>query len=122
MPEGGKILPQNVVRASYGRRRFLECLREGGTRWGSPTRRQVHYPQTLEDDHLAETRLALQWRLLALTEKAQSKLYPHAARWLAKVKKAYIQSGRAAEWQVYFTQLKSTYARRPALQKELAKL
>lgn len=57
-----------------------------------------------------------------LIEPTQSKYYPHAARWLAKAKQAYIQSGRATEWQNYFTQLKATYARRPSLQKELAKL
>jgi uncharacterized Zn finger protein len=52
----------------------------------------------------------------------QSKYYPHAARWLAKAKQAYLQSGRKADWLAYFTQLKTTYARRPSLQKELAKL
>lgn len=57
-----------------------------------------------------------------LIEPTQSKYYPHAARWLAKAKQAYVQSGRKAEWQAYFTQLKTTYARRPSLQKELAKL
>jgi uncharacterized Zn finger protein len=57
-----------------------------------------------------------------LIVKTQSKLYPHAARWLAKMKKAYTQAGRASEWQVYFDHLKTTYARRPALQGELRKL
>ena len=57
-----------------------------------------------------------------LIEPTQSKYYPHAARWLAKAKQAYVQSGRKAEWLDYFTQLKTTYARRPSLQKELAKL
>ena len=57
-----------------------------------------------------------------LIEPTQSKYYPHAARWLAKAKQAYIQSGREAEWLDYFIQLKTTYARRPSLQKELAKL
>jgi uncharacterized Zn finger protein len=54
-------------------------------------------------------------------EPIQSKYYSHAARWLAKAKQAYLQSGRKAEWQAYFTQLKTTYARRQSLQKELAK-
>ncbi len=57
-----------------------------------------------------------------LIEPTQSKYYPHAARWLAKAKQAYIQTGRKAEWLAYFTQLKATYARRPSLQKELARL
>ena len=57
-----------------------------------------------------------------LIEPTQSKYYPHAARWLAKAKQAYIKSGRATEWQNYFTQLKTTYVRRPSLQKELARL
>jgi uncharacterized Zn finger protein len=57
-----------------------------------------------------------------LIEPTQSKYYPHAARWLEKAKQAYIQAGRKAEWQDYFTRLKVTYARRPSLQKELAKL
>ncbi|MBN1449390.1 MAG: SWIM zinc finger family protein [Anaerolineales bacterium] len=57
-----------------------------------------------------------------LIEPTQSRYYPHAARWLAKAKQAYIQSSRAAEWQAYFNKLKITYARRPSLQKELARL
>ena len=57
-----------------------------------------------------------------LIEPTQSKYYPHAARWLAKAKQAYLLSGRMAEWQAYFAQLKTTYARRPSLQKELKKL
>lgn len=57
-----------------------------------------------------------------LIEPTQSKYYPHAARWLAKAKQAYIQSGRKAEWLAYFAQLKTTFARRPSLQKELARL
>lgn len=58
-------------------------------------------------------------KLLAST---QSKYYPQAVRWFAKVKEAYLQSNRKAEWLAYFTQLKTTYARRPSLTKELAKL
>ena len=57
-----------------------------------------------------------------LIEKTQSKYYAAAARWLAKAKKAYIVSGRQAEWQAYLSNLKTTYARRPALQAELRKL
>ena len=57
-----------------------------------------------------------------LIEPTQSKYYPHAVRWLAKAKQAYLQSGRNAEWLAYFTRLKTTYARCPSLQKELAKL
>jgi len=57
-----------------------------------------------------------------IIEPTQSKYYPHAARWLAKAKQAYLQVGRKVEWQAYFTQLKNTYARRPSLQKELSKL
>ena len=57
-----------------------------------------------------------------LIEPTQSKYYPHAARWLAKAKQAYLQSGRKTEWLAYFTRLKTTYARRPSLQNELKKL
>ncbi len=57
-----------------------------------------------------------------LIEPTQSKYYPHAARWLAKAKQAYIQSERKSEWLAYLTRLKTTYARRPSLQKELSKL
>lgn len=57
-----------------------------------------------------------------LIAQTQSKYYPHAVRWLEKVKQAYLQSGRPTEWTAFFTQLKTTYARRPSLQKELKKL
>ena len=57
-----------------------------------------------------------------LIEPTRSKYYPHAARWLAKAKKAYAASGREVKWAAYFAQLKTTYARRPSLQKELAEL
>ena len=57
-----------------------------------------------------------------LIEPTQSKYYPHAVRWLAKAKQAYLQSGRKAEWLAYFTHIKTTYARRPSLQNELKKL
>ena len=54
--------------------------------------------------------------------KAQSKYYAVAARWLAKMKQAYLSSGRKTEWSSYLDGLKSTYSRRPALQAELRKL
>jgi uncharacterized Zn finger protein len=55
----------------------------------------------------------------SLIERTQSKYYPYAARWLAHMKQAYIQKGELAEWEAYLSNLKSTYARRPALQAEL---
>ncbi len=55
----------------------------------------------------------------ALIAKTQSKLYPIAARWLARAKKAYQQKGQQAEWQAYIDHLRATYARRPALQREI---
>jgi uncharacterized Zn finger protein len=57
-----------------------------------------------------------------LIDKTQSKYYPYAARWLMKMKQAYIQSGRTVQWQAYLDHLKTTYARRPALQAELRRL
>ncbi|HQJ33378.1 MAG TPA: SWIM zinc finger family protein [Anaerolineaceae bacterium] len=57
-----------------------------------------------------------------LIAKTQSKYYATAARWLAKMKQAYLASGRKAEWLSYLEGLKSTYSRRPALQAELRKL
>jgi uncharacterized Zn finger protein len=51
--------------------------------------------------------------------QTQSKLYPIAARWLERAKKAYRQKGQDAEWQVYIDNLRMTYARRPALQREI---
>jgi tetratricopeptide (TPR) repeat protein len=54
-----------------------------------------------------------------LIEKTQSKLYPIAARWLERAKKAYQQKGQDVEWQAYIDNLRTTYARRPALQREL---
>jgi uncharacterized Zn finger protein len=58
----------------------------------------------------------------SLIERTQSKYYPHAARWLALMKRAYIQKGKLAEWEAYLSSLKGTYARRPALQAELKRL
>jgi len=57
-----------------------------------------------------------------LIAKTQSKYYATAARWLAKMKQAYLSSGRKAEWFSYLGELKNTYSRRPALQAELRKL
>ncbi len=57
-----------------------------------------------------------------LIAKTQSKYYATAARWLAKMKQAYLASGRKEEWLFYLEGLKSTYSRRPALQAELRKL
>ena len=54
-----------------------------------------------------------------LIEKTQSKLYPIAARWLERAKKAYQQKGQDVEWQAYIDNLRTTYARRPALQREI---
>lgn len=55
----------------------------------------------------------------ALIAKTQSSLYPEAAKWLARAKKAYQQKGQAADWQAYISNLRVTYARRPALQRAL---
>jgi uncharacterized Zn finger protein len=57
-----------------------------------------------------------------LIEKTQSKLYPIAAHWLERAKKAYQQKGQNAEWQAYINNLRTTYARRPALQREIQRL
>ncbi len=57
-----------------------------------------------------------------LIEPTKSKYYPHAARWLEKAKKAYLVSVREAEWIAYIAEIKTLYARRPSLQKELANL
>ncbi|HJW89760.1 MAG TPA: SWIM zinc finger family protein [Anaerolineales bacterium] len=58
----------------------------------------------------------------ALIAKTQSNLYPAAAQWLRRAKKAYQHKGQLVEWQVYITNLRATYARRPALQKAIAGL
>ena len=49
-------------------------------------------------------------------------IYPEAAKWLARAKKAYQHTGQMSDWQVYISNLRTTYARRPALQRELAGL
>jgi len=58
----------------------------------------------------------------ALIVKTQSNLYPAAAQWLGRAKKAYQHKGQMAEWQAYISNLRATYARRPALQKAIAGL
>ncbi len=57
-----------------------------------------------------------------LIAPTQSKLYPDAAKWLARAKKAYQAKGQVSEWQAYISQLRVTYARRPSLQKAIAHL
>ena len=57
-----------------------------------------------------------------LISQTQSKLYPIAARWLERAKKAYHQNGQDAEWQAYIDNLRATYVRRPALQREIKEL
>jgi uncharacterized Zn finger protein len=58
----------------------------------------------------------------ALIAKTESKLYPVAAKWLVRAKKAYQHKGQMSDWQAYITDLRATYARRPALQKALMDL
>ncbi|NOH03385.1 MAG: hypothetical protein HND47_16190 [Chloroflexi bacterium] len=58
----------------------------------------------------------------SLIEQTQSKLYPVAARWLERAKKAYQHKGQAAEWKAYIDNLRIVYARRPSLQKAIEKL
>jgi uncharacterized Zn finger protein len=57
-----------------------------------------------------------------LIAPTQSKLYPDAARWLSRAKRAYLHKNQSAEWQAYISDLRSAYARRPSLQKALAGL
>lgn len=57
-----------------------------------------------------------------LIGRTQSKLYPAAAAWLGRAKKAYLHKGQAKEWQAYIDNLRATYARRPALQTAIAGL
>jgi uncharacterized Zn finger protein len=58
----------------------------------------------------------------ALIIKTQSNLYPAAAKWLGRARKAYLHKGQATEWQAYIADLRATYARRPALQRAIADL
>jgi uncharacterized Zn finger protein len=58
----------------------------------------------------------------SIIEKTQSNLYPDAAEWLERAKKAYKQKGQVEEWKTYINKLRVTYAKRPSLQKALAKL
>jgi uncharacterized Zn finger protein len=57
-----------------------------------------------------------------LIEKTQSNLYPAAARWLERAKKAYRHKGQAAEWKAYIDNLRVVYAKRPSFQKAIEKL
>jgi uncharacterized Zn finger protein len=54
--------------------------------------------------------------------KTQSNLYPSAAKWLLRAKKAYQIKGQANDWQSYISNLRANYARRPALQKAISGL
>lgn len=58
----------------------------------------------------------------SLIAETQSKLYPIAARWLERAKKVYLNKGQAVEWKAYINKLRVVYAKRPALQKAIAKL
>jgi len=57
-----------------------------------------------------------------LITQTQSKLYPVAARWLERAKKAYQYKGQAAEWKAYIDNLRVIYAKRPALQRAIEDL
>jgi uncharacterized Zn finger protein len=57
-----------------------------------------------------------------LIAQTQSKLYPVAAHWLGRAKKAYLHKGQNAEWKAYIENLRLVYAKRPALQKAIAGL
>lgn len=57
-----------------------------------------------------------------LIARVQRKYYVIAADWLKKMKIAYTNMGREAEWQTYLEGLRMKYQRRPALQEELRKL
>jgi len=58
----------------------------------------------------------------SLIAQTQSKLYPVAARWLERAKKAYRHKGQAAEWNAYIDNLRAVYAKRPALQRAIENL
>jgi uncharacterized Zn finger protein len=58
----------------------------------------------------------------SLIAQTQSKLYPVAARWLERAKKAYRHKGQAAEWNAYIDNLRAVYAKRPALQMAIENL
>ena len=58
----------------------------------------------------------------SLIAQTQSKLYPVAARWLERAKKAFHHKGQAAEWKAYIDNLRAVYAKRPALQRAIEKL
>jgi len=57
-----------------------------------------------------------------LMSEAKSKNYPIAAAWLKRVKHAYKVLGKTDNWKKYLVEIKEKYRRRPALQKQLARL
>lgn len=57
-----------------------------------------------------------------LIAQTQSKLYPVAARWVARAKKAYQHKSQEAEWKAYIDNLRAVYAKRPALQRAIEEL
>jgi len=54
-----------------------------------------------------------------LIAQTQSKMYPVAARWLERARKAYQHKGQTAEWKTYIDNLRAVYAKRPALQRAM---
>jgi len=58
----------------------------------------------------------------SLIVQTQSKLYPVAARWLERAKKAYQHKGQDAEWKAYIDNMRLVYAKRPALQRAIDNL
>jgi uncharacterized Zn finger protein len=57
-----------------------------------------------------------------LIAQTQSKMYPVAARWLERARKAYQHKGQTAEWKSYIDNLRLVYAKRPALQRAIENL
>lgn len=90
--------------------------------------REVWYPvvETVADGVLSHragwvARMSLKQaeRLMA---EVKSKNYPMAAAWLKRAKQAYKLLGQTDEWKKYLEKTKEKYQRRPALQKQLARL
>lgn len=94
-----------IAEHSTGIRSLLEMVAEGVI---------VHRPEWVIQVSRREAE--------TLIAKTQSNLYPAAAAWLIKMKKACHAAGQTVEWQTYFTALKNTYSRRPALRAELKKI
>ena len=61
-------------------------------------------------------------RAAALIERSQSSLYPAAAAWLRRARNAYQQKGQSDAWHAYITNLRTVYARRSSLMREIAVL